>query len=119
LRSSKAHTLFLYSSWAVVWMGVSLIFVLTPWFRQIDALPRGDIALRVLGGALGIVGSPASIALWFGMIAFCVFEDPSPVRHRILWLLLFFATASFGLVAYFFKVYSRQVQRTSIPVSSM
>jgi hypothetical protein len=63
---------------------------------------EGDIALRVLGGALGIVGSPASIVLWFGMMAFCVFEDPSPVRHKILGFLLFFATASFGLVAYFF-----------------
>jgi len=92
-------------------MGVFVIFMLTPWFRQIDALPTGDIVLRVLGGAAGIVGAPASIVLWFGMGAFCLFEDPSPVSHKVLWFLLFFATASFGSAAYFFKVYSRQVQR--------
>ena len=117
LRSNKARTLFLYSSWAVVWMGVFVIFMLTPWFRQIDALPKGDIVLRVLGGASGIVGAPASIVLWFGMVAFCLFEDPFPVSHKVLWFLLFFATASFGSATYFFCVYRKQ-QQEGAPVSS-
>jgi hypothetical protein len=117
LRSNKARTLFLYSSWAVLWMGVFVIFMLTPWFRQIDALPKGDTVLRVLGGALGIVGSPASIVLWFGMVVFCLFEDRSPVSHKVLWFLLFFATASFGSAAYFFRVYRKQVGATTVPAS--
>lgn len=118
LRSNKARTLFSYSSWAVVCLGIFMIFMLTPWFRQIDALPKVDIVLRVLGGASGIVGSPASIALWFGMVAFCLFEDPSPVSHKILWFLLFFATASFGSAASFFWVYRKQVQQQEgAPVS--
>lgn len=108
LRSHKARTLFLYSSWAVVWMGIFVIFMLTPWFRQIDALPKGDLVLRVLGGVSGIVGSPASIVLWFGMVFFCLFEDRSSVSRKVLWFLLFFATASFGSAAYFFKVYRKQ-----------
>lgn len=113
LRSNQARTLFLYASWAVVWVGVFVIFMLTPWFRQIDSLPKGDIVLRVLGGASGIVGSLASIVLWFGMVAFCLVEDPSSVSRKVLWFLLFFVTASFGSAAYFFKVYKKQVQGTT------
>jgi hypothetical protein len=109
LRSNNARRVFLYSSWAVLWMGVFVVFMLTPWFRQIDSLPKGDITLRVLGAVTGVVGSPASIVLWFGMLAFCLSEDTSPVSRKALWFLLFFATASFGSAAYFFKVYKRQV----------
>ncbi len=45
LRSSKASTIFLYSAWIVVCMGVFVIFMLTPWFQQIEALPKGEISL--------------------------------------------------------------------------
>jgi hypothetical protein len=99
-------------------MGVFVVFMLTPWFGQIDALPKGDIVLRVLGGTSGIVGSPASIILWFGMVAFCLSEDPSPVSHKVLWFLLFFATASFGSAAYFFMVYKKQVPGATTVLSS-
>lgn len=90
-------------------MGFFILFLLSPWFRQIDALPKVDFFLRVLGGASGIVGSPASIVLWFGMLAYCLFEDTSRISHKVLWCLLFFATASFGSAIYFFKVYKKQV----------
>lgn len=109
LQSGRVRTLFLYSSWVVVCMGIFVTFMLTPWFRQIDALPNGDIALRLLGGALGVVGALASIILWIGMAIFCLCEDRSAVGYKIWWFLLFFATASFGSAAYFFKSYRKQV----------
>ncbi len=108
LQSERARTLFLYSSWAVVSMGLFMVFMFTPWFRQVEALPRGDILLRVLGGALGVVGAPASLIVLFGMAFFCVREDPSPVSVKVLWFILFLVTACFGAAVYFFTVYRRQ-----------
>jgi hypothetical protein len=99
-------------------LGLFVIFMLTPWFQQIDAVPRGDLLLRILGGALGVVGTPASLIILFGMAVFCVHEDRSPIGIKILWFILFFATACFGAAAYFFSVYRRQVQRQGdVPVA--
>jgi hypothetical protein len=109
LRSNKARTLFAYSSWAVVCVGLFMIFMWSPWFQQFETMPRGEIILRVLGGAVGIVGAPASLVIWFGMVVFCVREDRSPARVKVLWFVLFFTTAIFGAAAYFFKVYRKQV----------
>jgi hypothetical protein len=109
LRSNKAHTLFSYSSWAVVCVGLFVIFMWSPWFQEIETMPRGDTVLRVLGGVVGIVGAPASIVIWFGMVAYCLREDRSPVGVKVFWFVLFFTTAIFGAAAYFFKVYRRQV----------
>jgi hypothetical protein len=118
LRSNVARKLFLYSSWAVVCMGFFMIFMLTPWFSQIETMPREELALRVVGGALGIVGAPASIIIWFGMAAFCIFEDRSSVSVKIWWFVFFFTTAFFGAAVYFFKVYRKQVQgATTVPAS--
>ena len=41
LRSSIAGKLFLYSSWAVVSMGIFMLFMLTPWFQQMQAVAGG------------------------------------------------------------------------------
>ena len=111
LRSNKARTLFLYSSWAVMCMGLFMIFMSTPWFDQIDKVRSTDFLLRVLGGALGIVGAPASLILLFGVAVFCLREDRSPIGAKILWFVLFFATACFGAAAYFFMVYRKQLQQ--------
>ena len=118
LRSDRVRTLFLCSSWAVVCMGIFLIFMLTPWFLQIEALPRGEIILRVLGGTLGAVGVPASLVIWFGMMVFCAREDSSSIRIRIFWFVVFFTVAWFGSAAYFFKVYRKQVQQEGVPASA-
>src|SRR5216684_4503493 len=95
LRSNKAHTLFLYSAWAVVCMGIFMLFMLSPWFQQIQAVPRGKLVLQVLGGVLGVVGAPASLVIWFGMVVFWLREDHSPVGTKIFWFIFFFVTAWF------------------------
>ena len=117
LRSNKANTLFLYSAWVVVCVGTFLIFLMTPWFDQIDKVPSSDFLLRILGGALGVVGAPASLIILFGMAIFCVHEDRSPISAKVFWFIVFFATACFGAVAYFFRVYRKQVRRQGdVPV---
>jgi hypothetical protein len=99
-------------------MGFFMTFMLTPWFSQFEVMPRGEPLLRVLGGALGIVGAPASIIISFGMVASCILEDRSSRWVKVLWFALFFTTAMFGAVVYFFKVYRKQAQAaTSVPAS--
>jgi hypothetical protein len=88
-----------------------MIFMMTPWFSEIEARPRADLFLRILGGALGVLGAPAALVLWVGMVAFCIRVDDSPVSAKIAWFILFFIAAWFGSAAYFFRVYRKQALR--------
>jgi hypothetical protein len=94
-----------------------MIFMLTPWFQQFQAVPRGKLVLQVLGGTLGVVGAPASLIIWFGMVAFCLREDRAPFSTKLLWFILFFIMAWFGSAVYFFRVYRKQVPAASSPAS--
>lgn len=109
LGSQHAQRIFAWSSWIVLLLGLFFLLMWSPWFAQLEAEPSGEAALRLLGGILGVVGAPALLVIWFGMIAFCLLEDKSPVRMRILWCVLFFTTGLFGAVLYFFRVYRKQV----------
>jgi hypothetical protein len=109
LQSSKTHKLFLYSAWVVVCLGLFMIFMLTPWFPEIEARPRADLFLRILVSPLAILAAPASLIIWFGMVAFCILEDRSSAGVKFVWFVLFFTTAIFGATAYFFNVYRKQV----------
>jgi len=118
LQSSKTRKLFLYSAWVVVCVGIFMIFMLTPWFSEIEARPRADLFLRILAFPVAILAAPASLIIWFGMAAFCIFEDRSSVSVKIWWFVLFFTTAFFGAAVYFFKVYRKQVEGTAtVPAS--
>jgi len=87
---------------------------LTPWFQQIESIRGGVLGLRLLGAPLGVAGAPATLILLFGMMAFCVREDRSPLSSKILWFVLFFATAFFGAAVYFFAVYRKQVGASAL-----
>jgi hypothetical protein len=95
-------------------MGIFMLFI--PLFQQIQAV-QIKLPLQILGGALGVVGAPASLVIWFGMLAFCLREDHSPVGTKIFWLILFFVAAWFGSAAYFFMVYRKQVQAAGLLAS--
>ena len=56
MRSGRLEKLFWYSSLDVVAFGLLLIFMLTPWFRSLEAFPSADLLLRILGVVVGIVG---------------------------------------------------------------
>lgn len=111
LVSKKTYTLFSYSAWVVIFIMIFMIFLLTPFFHQIDAVAKGDIFLRIFGGVLGFVGAPASLIIFLGMTIFCVREDRSSVGTKMLWFIFFFVTAWFGSVVYFFSVYRKRVGR--------
>jgi|SRR5450432_1084911 len=113
LQSSKAGTVFLYSAWVVVGLGIFMIFMLTPWFSEIEARPRADLFLRILVSPLAVLAAPASLIIWFGMMAFCIFGDRSSAGVKILWFVLFLTTAIFGATVYFFKVYRKQAGNSS------
>jgi hypothetical protein len=115
LRSRTARSLFLYSSWVVILVGLFMLFLVSPWSKRVEAIPPAKLALQVVGIGLGVVGALASLIIWFGMIAFCLREDKSSLAAKIFWFVLFFVAAWFGSAAYFFRVYRRQVQFDSTP----
>jgi hypothetical protein len=96
-------------------MGIFMLFLISPWFKDVQALPKAKLALQVLGGALGAIGAVAAIVIWFGMLTFCFYEDDSSLRAKILWVFIFFVTAWFGSATYFFSVYRKQLQFASTP----
>jgi hypothetical protein len=110
LRSNNIRVVFLYSSWIVLCMGLLMTFMLTPWFQEIEAVPTYDLVLRIFAFPLALLGAPASLVLWFGMVAFLIREDRSPGRVKVLWFVLFFTPSIFGAAFHFFKVCRKQVQ---------
>lgn len=116
-QSNRIPRLYSYSSWAVVCVGLFMIFLFTPWFHYVETMSGGALLVRVLGGALGIVGAPAAMIIWFGMTFFCAREDRSPVSVRIQWFIVFLVAGPFGSAIYFFRVYRRQVRGGSLPLA--
>ena len=108
VRSNTAHIIFRYSSVTVLLVGIFFVLMMTPWFARLEAVHLGDIGLRVIGGCLGILGAPAGLIIWFGMLVFCLTEDRSGTTSRILWCCLFLAAAFFASSVYFFTVYRKQ-----------
>jgi hypothetical protein len=118
LRSEKASALFLYSAWVVVCAGLFMLFMLTPWFPEIEAMPKGELPLRILGGVLGVLGAPAALVIWTGMIVYCARIDTSAVGLKTFWFILFCTTAWFGAAVYFFTVYRRDVHAAKLLASA-
>jgi hypothetical protein len=109
IRSQKGFALFHCSAWVVVCMGLFMASMMTPWFWQIAAMPKGLLLLRILGGIVGLFGGPASFIILFGMMAFCARDDNSSRNTKVFWFIFFFFTAPFGSAVYFFSVYRKQV----------
>ena len=118
LYSEKAFKLFQYCASIMVVLGIFMAFMSTPWFWRLDAIPRADLPLRILGGALGVLGGPAALVIWFGMTACCMRDRTSSIGDKVLWFIVFFATAWFGSAVYFFSVYRPQVRRTGFAPSN-
>lgn len=93
----------------MIFAGAFFVFMVTPWFREIEAIPLAVLFLRILGGTLGVVGVPATMILWGGMAIYCVAEDRCPLGTKVSWFILFFLAGPFGSVAYYFFVYRKQV----------
>ncbi len=112
LRSSKAQTLFSYSSWITLTVGIFMVFMVTPWFGVVKSIQGGEVVLRFCGAVLGVLGAPAALIIWLGMTVYCVADDSSSKFNKAVWCVLFFVIACFASAIYFFAVYRKQVQRT-------
>jgi len=55
------------------------------------------------------VGMLGLLIIIIGMAIFCLFEDRSSVRAKILWFLVFFFTVPVGSLVYFFTVYRKLI----------
>jgi len=110
ILSQRAFAIFRYSAWVVVCMGLFMASMMTSWFWQIASMPKGMLFLRILGGTVGVLGAPASLIIWFGMMACCARDDNSSRGTKVLWFIFFFFTAPFGTLVYFFSVYRKQVR---------
>jgi len=109
LLTSKARRVFSWSSWTVVLIGIFFTFMLTPWYGEVQTMPRTLLVVRVLGGALGILGVPASLVLLVGMAVFCAKHDRPRFSVKLSWFILFFMIAPFGSAIYYFRVYRKSV----------
>jgi hypothetical protein len=70
-----------------------MAFMLTPWLSQIESLPEAEFMLRILGALLGVLGAPASLIIWIGMLLFCAREDDSRISSKAFWFILFSSLA--------------------------
>jgi len=69
--------------------------------------PLSLLVLKIVGGCIGVVGSVTGLIMFFGMLAYLIRYDQSPLIAKVLWLIAFFFTAFFGSTLYFFVVYRR------------
>ena len=118
LYSDKALKPFGYAAWIVVATGAFMAFMLTPWFWHLEAIQSSKLALRIIGGSLGVLGAPAALLIMFGMTSHCLRRKDCSRSDKLLWFLFFFATAWFGAALYFFSVYQPIARRTRL-VSSV
>jgi hypothetical protein len=113
LGKPQVRRVFLYSSWTVAVAGAFMLFMITPLFSIVSARTSGELVLKILGGVIGTLGAVSALVIWPGMLLFWFREDRSPPVDKAVWLVLFFVTAWFGSAVYFFRVYSKQVGRSS------
>jgi hypothetical protein len=87
-----------------------MAFMLTPWFRQFDAVPVGKLGLQILASPSALLGAPAALIIIFGMAIHCLSNSNFSLGKKILWSVFAFFTAPFGAAIYFFTVYKKQTK---------
>ena len=108
LVSKFAYNMFLYSVWAIVCLGLYIVFEMTPWFQQIETFHVVGLVVYILGAALSTVGMPAILIIYFGMTIYCIYRDRSSVGIKVVLILFILFTPPFGAILYFFGVYRKQ-----------
>jgi multisubunit Na+/H+ antiporter MnhG subunit len=87
-----------------------MAFMLTPWFRQIDAVPMGKLVLQILTSPSAFFGAPAALIIIIGMAIHCISNGDFSIGTKILWSTFAFLTTPFGAAIYFFTVYKKQTK---------
>jgi multisubunit Na+/H+ antiporter MnhG subunit len=87
-----------------------MAFMLTPWFRQIDAVPMGKLVLQILASPSAFFGAPAALIIIIDMAIHCISNGDFSIGTKILWSTFAFLTTPFGAAIYFFTVYKKQTK---------
>ena len=87
----------------------AFLMLILPMRDRIESDEIAKPVFQVLGACLGVVGAFAALIIFFGMLIYLFRHDNSHTKMKVLWLLVFFATAWFGSTVYFWAVYRTQV----------
>jgi len=94
-------------------LGLMFLIAFTPVYDAITANTTGRIGFQVIGGCVGIIGAPAGIVIFLGMLAYLFLFDRT--SWKLLWVIVFLFTAWFGSSIYFLAVYRKQVAHATAP----
>jgi Phospholipase_D-nuclease N-terminal len=78
-----------------------------------EALP-----FKIFGVLLGVMGALAALWLWVGMCWYWMRLDRSSRRSKILWFVILLFGNWVGATAYYFLVYQRKAEPSTVSVSS-
>jgi len=105
LSSRRAKSVFRFCAWWITAVAVFFLLVI-PAYDRIQTNHLALLAIQVIGGCLGSVGSAAGLVIFIGMFAYLLACDRSSSKQ--LWTLVFLLTGCFGSSLYFFAIYRRQ-----------
>ena len=108
LCGPKAYNAFTFSAWFLI-----VLLVFFTWYFTIGediSTHFMRVILPVILGCLGLVGSPAGLLLFVGMLAYLLKCDHLPRNKKTLWLIAFFMGWGLSAAIYFFAVYRKQVR---------
>ena len=70
---------------------------------------RSVLVLRLLGGAIGVVGGLSIVFLWLSMTWFLLKNNDHSAVTKIVWILMMIFTFWYGVLAYYFFVYRQKI----------
>lgn len=91
----------------MVLVALVVLIALTPAYEAISATANSRIGAQIIAGCIGVLGAASTIVIFLGMLAYLFLLDRS--SSRLLWLIVFLFTGSFGSSIYFFAVYRKQI----------
>jgi ABC-type xylose transport system permease subunit len=102
LVSKRMYSIFHLSAIVTIAVGMLFLIIYSPLYDSIGS----TLALKVISALMGVLGAPAALAIFFGMFSYLFVCDR--VSSRLIWAIVFLATAWFGSSLYFFRVYKKQ-----------
>jgi hypothetical protein len=110
LRSRSASRLFLCSACTTLAWGTALMFTFSPLYPIAESQTWSSVLVDIVLSLLVSLAVPASLTIFLGMTLFLVKEDKCRRGIKVVWFVLFLTTLCFGASAYFFAIYTKQVQ---------
>jgi len=107
LVSKFAYNMFLYSVWAIVCLGLYIVFEMTHGSNRsnISCTRSRRISIRCRIINCRRTSNPDHL---LGMAIYCICRDCSSVGKKIALIVFILFTPPFGAIVYFFTVYRKQ-----------